>query len=132
MSDPRRVLVVDDNEINATLAAAYFQREGWTATVADDGARALRLLEEAEFDLVLLDISMPGMSGIDVCRALRADPRWRDTPIVAYTAHAMADERAALEAAGFDDILTKPVGRSAIVAALARLGFVGAGKPADR
>jgi len=117
------VLIVDDNAINATLAHAHFGRAGWSRTVASDGTSALRAIAAGTFDLVLLDISMPDMSGVEVCAAIRADPRCQGVRVVAYTAHAMAEEHKALRAAGFDDILTKPVVRTAIGAMLLRMGF---------
>lgn len=123
MSPAPLVLVVDDNAVNAAVAAAHLRRVGWSAQTASDGAQALRLLDDTACDLVLLDISMPGMSGIELCRLLRERPRHRGTPIVAYTAHALREEHDALRSAGFDAILTKPVDRAAIEAVLARLGL---------
>ncbi len=105
-----RILVVDDSRINRILAVAILKRDGWETFEAEDGQAALDLLAgELDFRAVLLDISMPGMSGEVVCRSLRADPRHATLPIVAYTAHAMNEELQRILAAGFDDILVKPI-----------------------
>ncbi len=105
-----RLLVVDDSRINRLLAVAMLKREGWETVEVEDGQSALDMLAgDTRFRAVLLDISMPGMSGEAVCRALRADPRHADLPIVAYTAHAMNEELQRILSAGFDDILVKPI-----------------------
>ena len=123
MNAPGRVLVVDDHPVNAALVNAFFKRGGWATRMVNDGALALEELARQPYDLVLLDISMPGLSGIDVCRAIRARPDWAGLRVVAYTAHALAEEHAALREAGFDDILTKPVDRRVVNDVLARLRF---------
>lgn len=132
MTESRRVLIIDDNIINAELANAHLRRSGWVTQVVETGADGLAAFEAARFDLVLLDISMPGMSGVEVCRRLRekaAEPR---PCIVAYTAHAMNDERTALLDAGFDDVLTKPIDRRAMQGMLERMGFAPAAAAAPR
>lgn len=133
MSTAQRVLIVDDNIINAELANAHFRRSGWTTAVVENGTAALAATAASRFDLVLLDISMPGMSGVDVCRVIRHQAQEPRPRIVAYTAHAMNDERATLLEAGFDDILTKPVDRRAIQDMLERMGLAPrAGTPPAR
>ena len=116
-------LIVDDNAINAELVNAHLRRSGWTTRMVDSGAAALAAMAQRAFDLVLLDISMPGMSGIEVCKTLRASASYSPTRIVAYTAHAMRDEPKALFAAGFHDVLIKPVSRRAMLAMLERQGM---------
>lgn len=126
MSEARpqpRVLIVDDNEINAELARAHLSRAGWATQVAAGGAEGLAAAQAHRYELILLDISMPGISGIDVCRSLRAMPADRPARIVAYTAHALPEERCTLIEAGFDEVLTKPVDRRAVREILERLGF---------
>lgn len=123
MSAPGRVLVVDDHPVNAALVNAFFKRGGWATRMVGDGANALAELAREAYDLVLLDISMPGMSGIDVCREIRQRAEWAGLRVVAYTAHALAEEPAALREAGFADILTKPVDRRVVNDVLARLEF---------
>ena len=114
----RRILVVDDNAINRKLAIALLKKRGWETAEADGGEAGLRLLDAGNFDSVLLDISMPGMDGEEVCRRIRADARFARLRVVAYTAHAMEFEKQRIMSAGFDDILIKPITTQALQAAL--------------
>lgn len=118
----KRILVVDDTPINRKLAMAMLKRDGWEVDEAEDGATALGMLagagESHGFHAVLLDISMPGLCGDDVCRSLRADARTAALPVVAYTAHAMEEERERFFAAGFDAVLIKPINAASLRAAL--------------
>ena len=123
MPDGRRTLVVDDNEINRRVAVAFLKRLGWEVREAADGATALDLLAGGRWDLVLLDVSMPDMSGLEVCRHIRSDPAHAALPVIAYTAHALAEEMAAMRQAGFDDILVKPVKFESLASALRERGF---------
>lgn len=104
-----RLLVVDDNAINRRLAMAFAARLGWSCAEVDGGEKALVVLAEAPFDLVLLDISMPGLSGEEVLARLRAAPALRHIKVVAYTAHALVEEKRWIMEAGFDDLLVKPI-----------------------
>lgn len=126
MTAAPNALIIDDNIINAELANAHLRRSGWITRVVENGADGLAAFETTHFDLVLLDISMPGMSGVEVCQTLRSRAFEPRPCIVAYTAHAMNDERAALLEAGFDDILTKPIDRRAMQGMLERMGLVSA------
>jgi CheY-like chemotaxis protein len=114
----KRVLVVDDNAINRKLAVTLLKKRGWETAEADSGQTALARLDESGFDAVLLDISMPGMDGESVCREIRADARFVGLTVVAYTAHAMEHEKQKIMAAGFNDILIKPVTMAALLSAL--------------
>lgn len=105
----RRALVVDDNQLNSRLAQSILQRLGWQAHIVDGGSEALEALREDRFDLVLLDLRMPRMSGDEVCRAIRGELGLSDLPVVAYTAHGMSEERDRIMAHGFDDLLVKPI-----------------------
>jgi CheY-like chemotaxis protein len=108
-SNSRRLLVVDDNPVNRKLAVAFVQRLGWQAEQADGGPAALRLLADSHFDMVLLDISMPQMSGEEVLAHIRQTSALAGLRVVAYTAHALPEEKQELLALGFDDLLIKPV-----------------------
>jgi signal transduction histidine kinase/CheY-like chemotaxis protein len=107
----RRVLVVDDRHVNREVARHLLERRGHHVTVADGGAEALERLLEREFDVVLMDVEMPGMTGLEATAAIRAREQRgaRRVRIVAMTAHAMAGDRERCLAAGMDDYLTKPV-----------------------
>ncbi|WP_374574643.1 ATP-binding protein [Phenylobacterium sp.] len=116
------VLVVDDNAANRAVAVALLEALGALPRTAADGAAALAALNEASCDLVLMDIHMPGMDGVEVARRIRAgetgDP---EVPIMALTADAMAGARERLLAQGFDDYLTKPISPARLAQALARV-----------
>lgn len=106
----RRILIVDDIVINRKLAAAMLRRDGWEIDEAADGGTALDMLGRPhDFSAILLDISMPGLSGEEVCRTLRSVPDHQKLPIVAYTAHTQETQHSQLYMAGFDAILIKPV-----------------------
>ena len=105
----RKVLVVDDNPVNRKLAVALLKRRGMHVEEADGGRIALEILMAGQFDSVLLDISMPVMDGKEVCQIIRSTPQLAGLRIVAYTAHAMESERQSIMAAGFDDLLVKPI-----------------------
>lgn len=105
----QRVLIVDDNAINRQLAMALLKRRGIQVQEADTGELALSMLRSQRFDAVLLDISMPVMDGKEVCRIIRNSPDLASLWVVAYTAHAMASERQSIMAAGFDELLVKPI-----------------------
>jgi CheY-like chemotaxis protein len=113
-----KVLIVDDQEINRMLPRAHLERLGVPFAEAADGPAALQRLDEDAFDVVLLDISMPGMSGLEVCRTVRADPRLAGIRLVAYTAHALRQTTDEIMAAGFDELLLKPIRRDTLVRAL--------------
>lgn len=107
----RNALVVDDHPTNRLLASTLLKRLGWTVYEAENGDAALILATQHVFYLVLLDISMPGLSGEETCAALRQARNDRQMHIFAYTAHAFPEDRVRFLAAGFDDILVKPINR---------------------
>jgi signal transduction histidine kinase/CheY-like chemotaxis protein len=104
-----RVLVVDDNAVNLRVAAGLLRRLGQTVVTASSGTEALEVLAHQTFDLVLMDLQMPDLDGIEVTRRLRALERTRALPIVALTASALASELAQCLEAGMNETLTKPV-----------------------
>lgn len=123
MSGEKRALVVDDNDVNRMLAGRLLNKAGWVVDMAEDGAQALDWLAGNRVDLVLLDISMPGLSGEDVCRTVRARHLCQGAKVVAYTAHAMPEEREQFLACGFDAILTKPISKAGMLDLLKTLGL---------
>ncbi len=123
-----RVLLAEDNPINAMLARTLLAREGCDVEHVADGAAALEALAGGGYDLVLMDVRMPRLSGMEATRALRA--RGVETPVVALTANAFEDDRRACLAAGMDDFLVKPLSPEALRRAL--LLWTGAGWTAAR
>jgi CheY-like chemotaxis protein len=114
----RRALIVDDNAVNRKLAVALLKRRGWLTDEAENGLKALQMLESGKYDSVLLDISMPEMDGEEVCRRIRAHTDWARLRVVAYTAHAMESEKQRIMGAGFDDIVIKPITSQSLLQAL--------------
>jgi PAS domain S-box-containing protein len=115
-----RILLAEDHAINQTLAVRLLGREGHRVTVAGNGREALRLLDEQAFDVVLMDVEMPGMSGFETTALIREREKGtgRRLPIVALTAHAMKGDRERCLAAGMDGYVTKPVRPDQLRAAL--------------
>lgn len=114
----RLALVVDDILTNRLIALTLLRKAGWLADEADCGEIALTMAAKQAYQLVLLDISMPGLSGEETCARLRELYADRPLRIVAYTAHAFEEDRNRFLAAGFDDILVKPINRDRLLAAL--------------
>jgi len=104
-----RVLLVEDNDINAELATDLLQRVGIEVTLALDGQKALAALEQVRVDAVLMDCQMPVMDGYQATRAIRADERFSELPVIAMTANAMQGDREEVLQAGMDDHIAKPI-----------------------
>ncbi len=115
MTAARNVLIVDDHPINRTLATVLLRGTDWVCDQAASGSQALAMLAAKTYDCVLLDISMPEMSGEEVCRLIRADARLKGLRVIAYTAHTMKDEQAQILAAGFDALLIKPINKAVLL-----------------
>jgi CheY-like chemotaxis protein len=113
-----RVLLAEDNPINAMLARTLLRREGAEVQHVESGELAIEALAGGAFDLVLMDVRMPGLGGLAATRTLRA--RGVSTPVVALTANAFDDDRRACLDAGMDDFLVKPLSPDALREALAR------------
>jgi diguanylate cyclase (GGDEF)-like protein len=114
-----RVLVVDDDEPTRSALRALLDDAGYVCDEASDGERAVAAMHDAPFDLVVLDLGLPGMSGADVHRQLRRDPRTRFLPIVFLTAHSDREVKLAELEAGAEDFITKPYDAEEL---LARVG----------
>lgn len=119
---PRRVLVVEDNAINRHIACELLARLGLAAETAEDGAAALALLDAqpTAFALVLMDVQMPGMDGYEATRRLRADPRFAELPVLAITAHVLAEDGRRCRESGMDDHIAKPFDPPAFTETLGR------------
>jgi CheY-like chemotaxis protein len=117
-----RVLLAEDNPLNREVAATLLGRMGHAVVVADDGAEALAALERDSYDVLLLDLQMPGLDGFEVMRRIRASETatGRRLPIVAVTAHALKGDRERCLAAGADEYVSKPIRRQELARAMSR------------
>ncbi len=107
---PLRILVTEDNVVNQKVALLLLQRLGYAADVADDGEKTLAALRRQRYDVILMDIQMPGMDGIETTRRIRDEwPAGERPRIIAVTANAMREDREACLSAGMDDYLSKPI-----------------------
>jgi len=113
---PSTVLIVDDNPQNVELLAAFLEGLPVNVVTARDGVEALERIERHRADLILLDVMMPRMSGLQVCRRLKSDPATREIPILIVTALNETGDLDAARDAGCDDFVTKPVSRSELLA----------------
>lgn len=112
----RRVLVVDDDPEIVTFLATLLELEGIESTVATSAAVALEKLERAVPNLVLLDIAMPDRDGLDLCRALKKDPRTRDVPVFVVSARPGRDVVERALAAGAEEFIRKPFENQELIA----------------
>ena len=103
------ILIVDDNPTNLKLARVLLAGEGYVVKTANDGEEMLKVLESFTPRLILMDIQLPGVDGLELTRRLRADPTRRDIAIVALTAYAMKGDEDNALAAGCDGYITKPI-----------------------
>ncbi len=103
------ILLVDDNTINQEVAGEFLRSAGMIVTVAANGRECLEALAKGSYDLVLMDIQMPEIDGLEATRRIRRDSRFKDLPVIAMTAHAMAGDREKSLAAGMNDHITKPI-----------------------
>jgi len=103
-----RILVVEDNLINQKVIQKTIEAEGLVVAIANDGKEAVNMVDNADFDVVLMDMQMPKMDGMEATRLIRENPRHQALPIIAMTAHAMSGVREQFLAAGMNDSITKP------------------------
>jgi two-component system sensor histidine kinase/response regulator len=121
--DGVRLLVAEDNEINQQIARELLEGAGASVDIANTGREALDKLQAGAadaYDAVLMDVQMPEMDGVEATRRIRAEPRYAALPVIAMTAHAMAEERERCLAAGMVDHITKPVDPHALFLTLAK------------
>jgi two-component system sensor histidine kinase/response regulator len=124
------VLVVEDNPVNQTVAQRMLEHAGHSVTLANNGEEALEAIDARRFDVVLMDVQMPVMGGIEATQAIRArearrswvlEGDWKPVPIVAMTAHAMEGDRRRCLEAGMDDYVAKPIHPGDLFAAIGRV-----------
>ena len=103
------ILIIEDNEKNRKLVRDVLQHTGYKTLEAETGEDGVRLAQESRPALVLMDIQLPGMNGIEALGRLRADPKTKKIPVIAVTASAMTHDRAKIMSAGFDGYQSKPI-----------------------
>jgi two-component system, cell cycle response regulator DivK len=113
------ILIVEDNEQNRKLARDLLQVHGYRTIEAETGEDGVALTAARAPDLVVMDIHLPGMSGIEAIAKLRAAPATRAVPVIAFTASVMAQDRSQIIAAGFDAFVAKPINLEAFLGAVA-------------
>lgn len=113
-----RILIVEDDEVNQLVAKGVLEPTGALVSIASNGREALELIQPGRFEVVLMDLQMPDMDGIETTRRLRENPALRDLPIIAMTASAMAGDRERLLEAGMNDYIAKPVRVAAVYSTL--------------
>ena len=113
-----RILVVEDNDMNMQLVEFLLEEGGYDIVKATSGEEALAITREAAPDLILMDIHLPGMDGLSVVRAMKADTRTARVPILALTAHAMRGDKDRFLEAGCDGYISKPIDVKTFIASI--------------
>ena len=116
-----KLLLVEDNEMNCDLLSRRLQRQGYEVVIAVNGEEGVNLAQSENPDLVLMDMSLPVLTGWEATRRLKAAPETHSIPILALTAHAMSDDRDKALEAGCDDYDTKPIEFSRL---LGKIGYL--------
>jgi len=111
----RTVLIVEDNAFNLKLLDDLLRAAGYNTLKATDGEQALRVARQFRPDVILMDIGLPDISGIEVTREIRASDELKDIPVIAVTAYAAPEDEAAVRRAGCDDYIAKPISAPAFL-----------------
>jgi CheY-like chemotaxis protein len=124
-----QILVAEDHPVNQRLVTGLLEKQGHAVVVVEDGDAAVEAVAQQAFDLILMDVQMPGMDGLEATAAIRAQEQARGThiPIIALTAHAMKGDQERCLAAGMDDYLAKPIDAKDLATTIARRLNPGAG-----
>lgn len=115
------ILLVEDNEFNRDMLSRRLTRKGFSVLIAEDGSSGIKMTREKMPDLILMDVSLPDIDGLEITRQLKADPQTRRIPIIVITAHAMVGDRQQSLAAGADDYHIKPVELSTLLSQIQAL-----------
>jgi len=121
---PLRILIADDNPVNCRLAMLLLEKAGHRIDMVEDGAAAVEAVRRGDYDLVLMDVQMPGLDGLAATRRIRElEVAKAGVPVVAITANAMAGDDDRCLAAGMNDYITKPFDRARLLAKVAEWGY---------
>jgi two-component system cell cycle response regulator DivK len=104
-----KVLIVEDTPMNMELILEILNDEGFSVDCAEDGEKGIKMTEKEIYDLILMDIELPGMNGIEVTNRIRGNPAYKNVPVIALTAYAMKGDRERLLSKGFNDYISKPI-----------------------
>jgi two-component system cell cycle response regulator DivK len=104
-----KVLVVEDTPLNMELIIEIVDSQGFEVDSAEDGEKALKMVEKNVYDLILMDIELPGMDGVEVARMIKTKPAYKDVPVLALTAYAMKGDKERLIGKGFNGYISKPI-----------------------
>ena len=115
-----RLLLAEDNPVNQMVATKLLTKQGFEVHAVENGAEALEVLEAETFDIVLMDVQMPGMDGLEATKRIRSQARFNDLPVIALTAHALKGDMEKCLTAGMDDYLTKPIRIREVLSVLRR------------
>jgi CheY-like chemotaxis protein len=116
-----KILLVEDNEMNRDMLSRRLSRRGFEVDIATDGEQGVAMAQTGGYDLILMDMSLPGIDGWEATRRVRAQPETQTVPVIALTAHAMAGDRERALAAGCNDYDTKPVELERLLGKIAAL-----------
>jgi len=117
----KKILVVDDNPDNRDLICEILEDADYDFVEAEDAEASLRALADTHFDLVLMDVSLPNMNGLEATKIIKADPKCEGLPVFLLTAHAMQSDIDAGKAAGADSYITKPIDEDKLLAEIERI-----------
>ncbi len=115
-----KVLVTEDEVINRMYITTLLERNGWDIDGASDGLEAINYIKENDYDVVLMDISMPRLNGIDATLQIRETEEKEHLPIIALTAHAFPSDRKKFLEAGMDDVVVKPLNEETLIEVISK------------
>jgi len=104
-----KALLVEDNPLNMELIIEILRSQGFTVDTAVDGEKAVIMAEKSTYDLILMDIALPGIDGVETAKKIKSKPQYKNVPFVALTAFAMAGDKERLLNAGFNEYVSKPL-----------------------
>jgi two-component system, cell cycle response regulator DivK len=116
----KKILLVEDNPVNRRLAIFLLRSQGYQVREATNAQEAFEILRNEQFDLIVMDIQLPGMDGLEATTKLRAEPATAEIPVIAVTSYAMAGDRDKALAAGCSGYVTKPIDKTIFLAEIGR------------
>lgn len=117
-SNGKKILVVDDEELTTQLAKTFLEKYGFKVIIASDGEAGLEMAEAENPDLILLDVMLPSMDGFSVCKKLKENDNFKNTPILMFTAKGLSSDIEEGKAVGADEYIVKPFSGKALVATI--------------